>query len=48
MSEKKALKAGERAPDFCLPATMEAQACLKDLHGRWVALFFYVKDNTKG
>jgi peroxiredoxin Q/BCP len=48
MSQKNALKVGERAPDFCLPATREAQVCLKDLHGSWVALFFYAKDNTKG
>jgi len=48
MSEKNALKAGVRAPDFCLPATREAQVCLEHLHGRWIVLYFYAKDNTKG
>jgi len=39
---------GERAPDFCLPDKNETNICLKDFAGRWVVLYFYPKDNTKG
>jgi peroxiredoxin Q/BCP len=42
------IKQGKKAPDFCLPAAVQDEVCLKDYHGKWIVLFFYVKDNTKG
>lgn len=42
------LKIGDPAPGFCLPAAEKGQVCLKDHRGRWVVLYFYPKDNTKG
>jgi peroxiredoxin Q/BCP len=39
---------GEKAAAFCLPATRKDEVCLKEFSGRWVVLFFYVKDNTSG
>ena len=39
---------GDRAPDFCLPATGDQQVCLNDLKGRWLVLYFYPKDSTPG
>ena len=41
-------KKGDTAPDFCLPNSEAREVCLKDLRGKWVALYFYPKDNTKG
>ena len=35
-------------PDFCLASATKDQVCLKDFNGKWVVLFFYVKDNTSG
>jgi peroxiredoxin Q/BCP len=42
------LKIGEHAPEFCLPDAEKGQVCLKDQRGKWVVLYFYPKDNTKG
>jgi peroxiredoxin Q/BCP len=42
------LKRGEKAPEFCLPGTDRKEVCLKDFGGKWVVLYFYVKDNTSG
>ncbi len=42
------LKIGDKAPDFCLPNQDEEEVCLRDLHGSWVVLYFYPKDNTPG
>lgn len=42
------LKIGEPAPDFCLPDPEEGEICLADQRGKWVVLYFYPKDNTKG
>jgi peroxiredoxin Q/BCP len=42
------MEAGRNAPDFCLASATQDQVCLKDFKGRWVVLFFYVKDNTSG
>lgn len=42
------LKVGDRAPDFCLPDQNGNEICLRDFKGRWVMLYFYPKDNTKG
>jgi peroxiredoxin Q/BCP len=41
------LKIGDSAPDFCLQGD-QGRVCLEDLKGRWVALYFYPKDNTSG
>ncbi|UCF94934.1 MAG: redoxin domain-containing protein [Desulfobacterales bacterium] len=42
------VKLGQKAPAFCLPATAQDEVCLKDCKGKWVVLFFYVKDSTSG
>lgn len=42
------LKIGDMAPIFCLPETEGDEICLDELKGRWVVLYFYPKDNTKG
>ena len=38
----------EKAPDFCLPDKDSTNVCLKDFKGKWIVLYFYPKDNTKG
>lgn len=42
------LKTGAKAPDFRLPSSDRDTVGLKDFAGRWLALFFYPKDNTSG
>jgi len=42
------LGVGTPAPRFCLPDQDENEVCLEDFSGRWVILYFYPKDNTKG
>ncbi len=42
------LSEGDPAPDFCLPDQDGREVCLRDLRGRWIVLYFYPKDNTKG
>ena len=42
------LEIGEKAPVFCLEDPDRGEICLKDLKGKWVVLYFYPKDNTKG
>lgn len=37
-----------KAPEFCLPDQDRNQVCLKDFAGKWVVLYFYPKDMTKG
>jgi len=39
---------GKKAKAFCLASTKKEQECLEDYSGKWVVLFFYVKDNTSG
>jgi peroxiredoxin Q/BCP len=41
------LNLGDKAPDFCLQGD-QGRVCLKDLKDKWVALYFYPKDNTSG
>ncbi len=48
MSEPVILKTGVEAPEFCLPSSNGDQICLSELRGKWVALYFYPKDNTSG
>lgn len=40
--------AGDKAPDFTLPADGGGTVSLKDLRGRKVVLYFYPKDDTPG
>lgn len=42
------LNVGDPAPDFCLPDPDRGEMCLSDQRGKWVILYFYPKDNTKG
>ena len=42
------LDVGDKAPKFCLPDQDGKEVCLEDHVGRWVVLYFYPKDNTKG
>jgi peroxiredoxin Q/BCP len=42
------IEPGKKAPDFCLASTRKQKICLGDDPGKWVVLFFYVKDNTSG
>lgn len=38
----------EKAPVFCLPDQSGREVCLEEFRGRWVVLYFYPRDNTKG
>jgi len=42
------LKIGDITPDFCLEDPDRGEICLRDQRGKWVVLYFYPKDNTKG
>ena len=42
------LKPGASAPDFSLPSQEDAQVTLSQFKGKWVVLYFYPKDMTKG
>jgi peroxiredoxin Q/BCP len=42
------LEIGEKAPEFCLKDPDRGEMCLSNLKGKWVVLYFYPKDNTKG
>ncbi|MHB9134012.1 MAG: thioredoxin-dependent thiol peroxidase [Armatimonadota bacterium] len=39
---------GQPAPDFTAMTENEQVVSLSDFHGKWVALYFYPKDNTPG
>jgi thioredoxin-dependent peroxiredoxin len=39
---------GQSAPDFTLPSQDGSQIALSSFHGKWVVLYFYPKDMTKG
>lgn len=39
---------GKKAPAFTLPAAGGGNASLKDHKGKWVVVYFYPKDDTKG
>lgn len=41
-------KTGDPAPDFTLNDKDGNPVTLSDLRGRWVALYFYPRDNTSG
>ncbi|MDN5752715.1 MAG: peroxiredoxin [Nitrosospira sp.] len=42
------LKVGQPAPDFSLPDQDGKTRTLADFRGKWLALYFYVKDDTPG
>ena len=42
------LEVGTVVPDFCLPNQDEEEICLRDIKGRWIVLYFYPKDDTRG
>ena len=39
---------GQKAPDFSLASQEGSQVSLKQFHGKWVVLYFYPKDMTRG
>ncbi len=43
-----ALNIGDKAPHFCLPDYQNHEHCLDKYSGRWVAVYFYPRDNTPG
>ena len=45
---KKALKVGDKAPPFALPADAGSEVSLSGLKGKTVVLYFYPKDDTSG
>jgi len=42
------LNIGEKAPDFCLEDPNRGEVCLRDYLDKWVILYFYPRDNTRG
>jgi thioredoxin-dependent peroxiredoxin len=42
------VEAGQKAPDFTLPADDGSKVKLKDLRGKPVVLYFYPRDDTPG
>ncbi|MBX3617986.1 peroxiredoxin [Nitrosomonas sp.] len=47
-STNKALQLGQLAPDFSLPDQHGKIHTLSDFRGKWLALYFYPKDDTPG
>ncbi|SER00253.1 peroxiredoxin Q/BCP [Nitrosomonas sp. Nm51] len=45
---RKSLKPGQAAPDFKLIDQHGKTHCLEDFKGKWLALYFYPKDDTPG
>jgi thioredoxin-dependent peroxiredoxin len=48
LSRSKAPDTGSGAPDFALPAQDGSLVSLNDYCGKWVVLYFYLKDQTPG
>ena len=46
--DRKNLQIGQIAPDFKLPDQHGKIHSLSDFHGKWLALYFYPKDDTPG
>lgn len=42
------IEPGKKAPELGLESGEGKKIALKDLSGKWVTLFFYVKDSTSG
>lgn len=47
-TNKKSLEVGQSAPDFKLADQHGKMHSLSDFHGKWLALYFYPKDDTPG
>ncbi|AEJ03072.1 alkyl hydroperoxide reductase/ Thiol specific antioxidant/ Mal allergen [Nitrosomonas sp. Is79A3] len=47
-TNKKSLEVGQSAPDFKLTDQHGKIHTLADFHGKWLALYFYPKDDTPG
>jgi peroxiredoxin Q/BCP len=47
-AEQEPLRPGQPAPDFNLPDQNGKTHRLSDYRGKWLALYFYVKDDTPG
>lgn len=47
-AESIVLMVGQPAPDFSLPDQDGTTRTLADFRGKWLALYFYVKDDTPG
>lgn len=47
-TNKKSLEVGQSAPDFKLADQHGKIHTLADFHGKWLALYFYPKDDTPG
>ncbi len=47
-TNKKSLEVGQSAPDFKLTDQHGKMHSLSDFHGKWLALYFYPKDDTPG
>ncbi|KYC45493.1 MAG: putative peroxiredoxin [Candidatus Methanofastidiosum methylothiophilum] len=47
MTEQNIPKIGESALNFCLPNEDGNEVCLDKYKGKWVVLYFYMKDNSK-
>ena len=48
MDENPQLEVGDKAPEFCLPDQDGNEICLNGFRGKWVVLYYYPRDNTKG
>lgn len=48
LSRSKTPAAGSIAPDFTLPSQDGSLVSLNAYRGRWVVLYFYLKDQTPG
>jgi peroxiredoxin Q/BCP len=48
MIDTSELDVGSKAPIFCLSNQEGNEVCLDNYLGKWVVLYFYPKDNTKG
>jgi len=47
-SKRESLQSGQQAPDFRLPDQCGRIHTLTDFRGKWLALYFYPKDDTPG
>jgi thioredoxin-dependent peroxiredoxin len=48
LSRSKAPGVGSLAPEFTLPSQDGSKVSLTDFRGKWVVLYFYLKDQTPG
>ncbi len=48
LSHSKTPGVGSAAPDFTLPSQDGSLVSLKDYRGKWVVLYFYLRDQTPG